>query len=83
MLSTDDIKKLTDYQKEAFKDVFASKGDFERLEGKVDTLQTSVDGIAKDNQTKNQELAVLNHRIKNVENWADKAAPKISVKFEH
>ncbi len=83
MLSTDDIKKLTDYQKEAFKDIFASKGDFERLEGKVSILQTSVDAIAKDNQIKNQETPVLNRRIKEVENWVDKAAPKLGIKFTH
>ena len=87
MLTPEDIKNLTKYQTEAFKDVFATKKDmeagFEKLDKKMTDLQTSVDAIAKDNLTKSKEMPVLSHRIKEVENWVDKAAPKLDIKFVH
>lgn len=69
------------------RDVFATKEEmnvgFEKLDKKMTNLQTSIDAIAKDNLTKSQETPVLNHRIKEVENWVDKAAPKLGIKFVH
>jgi uncharacterized protein with LGFP repeats len=87
MLTSEDIKNLTKYQTEVLKDVFATKKDmdagFEKLDKKMTNLQTSVDAIAKDNHDKSQERPVLDHRIKEVENWVDKAAPKLGIKFVH
>lgn len=83
MFSTEEIKKLTNYQIEAFKDVFATKEDVGEIKGQLNTLQTSVDDLSKSKQTDEQESIVSNHRIKELENWVDKAAPKISVKFRH
>ena len=42
MLSTDDIKKLTDYQIEVFKDVFATKKDIKGLESKINNVQNTL-----------------------------------------
>lgn len=75
MLSTDEIKKLTEYQVEVFKDVFATKDDFGRLEVKVNTLQTSVDNLSKDKKDRTQEMATVNRRLKDAENWVDKPSP--------
>jgi hypothetical protein len=87
MLTPEDIKNLTKYQTEVFKDVFATKKDmdagFEKLDRKLSNLQTSVDAIAKDNLSKSQKVPVLGYRIKEVENWVDKAAPKLGIKFVH
>lgn len=83
MLTTQDIKKLTEYLEQ----VFATKADLEKLDLKFTglflNLQASVDSIVKDNHTKVQELPVLNHRMKKVENWIDKASPKLGIKFGH
>lgn len=87
MLTADDIKKLTDYQVELLKDVFPTKKDvdtaFDGLNKKISNLQTSVDAIAKGNDTNNKERVVADRRIKDLENWVDKAAPKVGVKFHH
>ncbi len=68
-------------------DVFATKKEmktgFNNINKRLDNLQTSVDAIAKDNLTKSQEIPVLNRRVKQVENWVDKAAPKLGIKFVH
>ncbi len=80
MLSIEDIKRITEAQIEAQKEVFYTKED---LDKKFSRLQTSVDSFAKDNLNKSQELPTINRRIKDVENWVDKAAPKLGVKFEH
>jgi len=80
MLTNDDIKRITDAQIEAQKEIFYTKEEFDK---KFSTLQTSVDAIAKDNKTKSQEMPVLNTRIKKVETWVEKAAPKLGIGFEH
>jgi len=83
MLSTDEIKKLTEYQVEVFKDVFATKDDIAKLDGKLNALQTSVDSLSKDTRKNEQEQLVSNKRIKGLEDWVDKAAPKLDLEFKH
>ena len=90
MLSTDDIKKITDAQIAAQKEIFFTKEELEEkfytkpeMDTKFSGIQTSIDSFAKDKKTKDQELPVLDRRIKDVENWVDKAAPKVGVSFEH
>jgi len=114
MLTDEDIKKITQAQIEAQKEIFFTKDEleekfysktemdvkffslqdvfatkeemntgFEIISKKIDNLQTSVDAIAKDNLAKTQEMPVVNHRIEKVENWIDKAAPKLGIKFQH
>jgi len=80
MLTADDIKKITDAQIEAQREIFYTKED---MDTKFSNLQASVDSIAKDKKTKDQEMPVLSGRIKKIENWMDKAAPKIGVEFQH
>lgn len=43
MITIDEIKKLTEYQK----DVFMTKEDGKGLEDKIDKIQTTLDGFAK------------------------------------
>jgi hypothetical protein len=59
MLNTEDIKKLTEYQIEVFKDVFLTKEDGKKLETKVDKVQTSLDAVLKDKQTGIRRLKSL------------------------
>lgn len=89
MLSTDDIKKITNAQIEAQKQIFFTKDQLEEkfytkpeMDTKFSGLQSSIDSFTKDKQTKDQELPVLNRRVKEVENWVDKAAPKLGIKFQ-
>ncbi|MDR3643098.1 MAG: hypothetical protein P4L74_05755 [Candidatus Doudnabacteria bacterium] len=68
MLSTEEIKKLTDYQLVVFKEVFATKNDLKVLEHKVDKVQTSLDAVLKEKVTSTLERTVANRRIKELEN---------------
>ena len=83
MLTPEDIKNLTEYQKT----VFATKEDFEdvteELKTSFSTLITSVDNIAKDVKILKDEKLVRNDRIKNLENWTDKASTKLGLDFKH
>ena len=83
MIDTEDIKKLTKYLTEAFKDVFATKEDLNKIDAKIDKVQTSLDAVLVDKQTRDKEVIVLNYRMKNAEDFLDKAAPKLGLKFEH
>jgi hypothetical protein len=90
MLTSDDIKKITQAQIEAQKEVFFTKDEMDakfysktEMDVKFSSIQTSVDAIAKDKQTKDQEMPVLNSRIKKTEDWIDKAAIKIGLEFRH
>lgn len=82
MLSTEDIHKLSSYLLEVFKDAFASKDDIKDINEKIDTMQNSLDAVLKDKVSKDQEIIILNHRVKNVEEWIDQASPKIGVQFK-
>ena len=86
MLTNNDIKKII----EAQKDVFYTKDELDEnfyskkeLDSKFTKLQTPIDAIAKDNLDKSQEIPTINHRVKDIENWVDKAAPKVGIKFNH
>ncbi len=83
MLDTEDIKKLTEYQVEVFKDVFMTQEQGNKLETKIDNVKNSLDAVLKDKQTRDQEVLVLNHRMKNTEDFLDKAAPKLGLEFKH
>ena len=83
MLSTNELKQLTTYQVEVFKDVFATKTDIKGLETKINNVQNSLDAVLKEKTTNDQERLVSGRRIKDLENWVDKAAPKVGVSFEH
>ena len=64
MLSTNELKQLTDYQVAVFKDVFATKSDIKGLETKIGNVQTSLDAVLKEKTTNDQERAVASHRTK-------------------
>jgi len=83
MFTDDDIKKLTNYQLDVFKGVFVTKDDFVELKDGVNLLQTSVDNIAKDVKDLKEEKLIINNRMKNAEDWIDKASPKLGIEFKH
>ena len=83
MIDTEDIKKLTKYLTEAFKDVFMTQEQGTKLEAKIDKIQNSLDAVLKDKKTRGGEVAVLNYRMKNAEDFIDKTAPKLGLKYEH
>lgn len=47
MLDTEDIKKLTEYQLEVFKDVFLTKEDGRIIKDKINQLQGSIGALTK------------------------------------
>jgi predicted nucleic acid-binding Zn-ribbon protein len=83
MLTDKDIQKLTKYLLEVFKDVFLTKKDGEIIDRKLNMLQTSIDNISKDVRELKDEKLILNHRMKNTENWIDQASPKLGIEFKH
>ena len=62
MLTPEDIKNLTEYQKEVFKEVFATKEASDKLDMKVSNLQTSVDAIALAQKNEADKKQVFEHR---------------------
>jgi hypothetical protein len=82
MLTTRDIKSLTKYLIEVFREEFATKQDIADLKRSFFNLQTSVDGIAKDNLKTNQEILALHNRAEKVETWIGQAGTKIGIEFK-
>ncbi len=79
MLTTEDIKKLI----EAEKEVFPTKTDFEELRTDFRSLQTSVDAYAKQAKDYYQEVTVLMAKVNRMENWLkDTVAPKLGVHYD-
>ncbi len=81
MLTAEDIKNLTEYQKEAFRDVFATKEDAKEIKDQISVIQTTLDAVILDNKNINDKNKVLDYRMENTENWIKKAAPKVGVEF--
>lgn len=82
MLTAKDLKKITEYQVEVFKDVFTTKTELNVVEQKIDRILTVVDGLAKNDKKNHQEITVVGARVSNVETWVEKAGPKIGLKYE-
>ncbi len=83
MITQKDIEALTKYQKEVFKDVFFTKEDGKKIESKIDKIQITADTLVKDAKDLKDDKLIMNHRMKKVEDWVDKASPKLGLKFEH
>ena len=79
MLTPEDIKNLTEYQKE----VFVTKEDFKRLEGKFDDLQIAVDNYAKKANDYYQEMVMMNQKLNRHEKWILQIADKLNIKLEY
>lgn len=89
MLTSNDIKKITQAQIAAQKDIFYTKDEMDKkflfrteFNEKFSGLQTSVDKIVKMFTDNGQEVKVFGHRVDRLENWAKPAGEKIGLKFE-
>jgi hypothetical protein len=83
MLTPKDVQSMTEHLILAFRDIFATKADIARLEERFDQLQTSVDGIARDNLNLDKDKIISNYRLDKLEEWTGKAAPKLGIDFTH
>ena len=83
MLTSEDIKKII----EANKEVFPSKEDFESFKDEMkqsfSDLQTSVDAYAKKADDYFQEMVMLAHRVDRLEKWIQQIADKVGLKLEY
>ena len=83
MLTSEDIKNLTEYQKE----IFATKNDIQELQRKIeqrmDTLTNAVDGFAKEALKNSQEITVLTNRVGRAEHHLQQIADKVNIKLEY
>lgn len=79
MLTTEDIQKLI----EAEKEVFTTKEDLEELKQMFSNLQSSVDAYAKRADTYFQEMVALSHKVNRHEKWIQQIAEKLGVKLEY
>jgi hypothetical protein len=81
MLTSDDIKNLTTYQLDVFKDTFATKDDVKDLKEEITGLRTSVDNMAKEVRAYYQEMAVLMHKVERMESWIKQVSVKVGVGY--
>ena len=82
MLTQGDIKDLISAQSKVFAtkdDVGQLKEHISRVEEKVDSLITSVDGLAKLVKDFRDEHIVLHRRIEMLETWARKVSAQVGI----
>ena len=77
MLTTEDIQKLI----EAEKEVFTTKDDFEEMKQLFSNLQTSVDAYAKKADTYLKEMSAIRNALNRHEEWIKQIADKTGVKL--
>lgn len=82
MFTIEQLKQLSDFLIHEFKEVFATKEDLKFLDDKINTLQNTMDSVAKLAHDNNDEIAALGGRLDNVEDWVEKAAPKIGLEYK-
>lgn len=82
MFTIEQLKQLSDFLKQEFKEVFATQEDLKVLDVKIDTLQTSIDGLAKLGAKYTEEIPIMGDRVNNIEVWVKKAAPKIKLEYK-
>jgi len=79
MLTREDIENLIKAEKE----IFVTKQDLQELEdklsGEINVVKTSVDGLVKIVKNNGLEIKSLNYRVTRLEEWTEKAAPKIGI----
>jgi predicted nucleic acid-binding Zn-ribbon protein len=78
MLTTEDIKNLGEY----FKQIFLTKEDMNEIRQSFNSLQKSVDRLAKKKWDKYQDHIALNSRLAHTEEWISKASSKVDVEFK-
>ena len=83
MLTTKDIKNLSEYLKTVFVTQESFDYGMEVIQKNFLRLEQLMDSFAKDNKESGQAMPVINYRVKEVENWIDKASPKLGIKFDH
>lgn len=83
MLTPKDLKNIIN----ALKEVFYTKGEldekFAQVAQDLSVLKTAMDIVLTTNHIEDMEKMTLGYRMKNAEDWIDKAAGKINIKFEH
>lgn len=83
MLTQEDIQKIIDAQKEVFYSKEELDKKFDGVTSSFSVLQTAVDKIVSKDKTEVEEGVTVAYRMKNAENWIDKAAPKLDLEFKH
>ena len=81
MLTANDIKKLTEYLTEAFKDIFATKEDFAKLRADSAKLLTAAEKFATRTNKNENEIEAVNQRVAEHEEWIKQVAPKVGVEI--
>lgn len=83
MLDLEDIKKLTEYQKE----IFSTKEDIRAMQESMNEnfslLTNSIDSFAKEALKNSQEIAVWGNKITRLETHIKILADKAGVKLEY
>ncbi len=81
MFTIEQLKQLSAFLIDEFKEVFATKEDLKVLDIKISNLQTSMDGIVKITAKHEDEIPIMGSRLENLEGWVKEAAPKIGLKY--
>lgn len=81
MLTTEDIKKLIEAEKEVFPTFDVINKKFDEMHQNFSQLQSSVDGIAKQITTYHQEMISFTHKVDRMEDWIKQASEKLGIPY--
>jgi len=79
MLTSEDIKKITEAQVESQKDLFYTKYE---LDSKFSRILSHLDWLVKREKDREEARTIKGNRLERIESWIQRAAPKLGVEFE-
>ncbi len=81
MLTTKDIKNLTEFQEEVFKNTFATKADVKDIKASLNILTTAVDSFAQEMRGWRQEKTFIDKRLERHDEWFKLLSEKVGIKL--
>ncbi|MBI2356264.1 MAG: hypothetical protein HYV13_03625 [Candidatus Doudnabacteria bacterium] len=82
MLTTEDIKRIIEAEKELFYTKPEMDKKFQKLENSFSSLQTSVDAMTKTFKQYYEEQQIFVKKVQKIEDWIKKAADKLGLGYE-
>lgn len=83
MFTIAQLKQLSAFLIEEFKEVFVTKEDFQEIKDQINAIQNNIDGFMKTTIKNEQEILVMGNRVNKHDDWIGRAATATGVEYNN